>query len=224
MSGNVRIVDDSENTVCCGRRSRTSCRGWRLRPASLVGVTIGGTGVMLLGCVGSFVVFVGLARLLARRLGPVTSIAIAGFCWTVVCIAILTLIPARWGIGTVPIEQAQTACSLDYGGPAPNGFWILPGSQRLLNIVVFVPAGALWVLAVARWRSGWVLAPLGIAALGAYSVGIESLQLAAARIGRACDVTDMVDNLVGAIGGGVIGLLLALILRPWRRRSLGAWN
>ncbi|PUA81371.1 hypothetical protein C7S10_10185 [Nocardioides currus] len=177
---------------------------------------------MLLGCLGALVVFVGLARLLTRRLGAVTAVAIAGFCWTVVCIGILTLIPAEWGIGVVPIDEAQTACSLDYGGPAPDGFWILPGSQRLLNIVVFVPAGALWVLAVARWRAGWVLAPLGIAALGLYSVAIETLQLAASRIGRACDVTDMVDNLAGAIIGGVIGLLLALALRPWRRRTLVA--
>lgn len=174
---------------------------------------------MLLGCVGSFVVFVGLARLLSRRLGPVTAVAIAGFCWTVICIGILTLIPARWGIGVVPVGDAQTACSLDYGGPAPDGFWILPGSQRLLNIAVFVPAGALWVLAVARWRSGWVLAPVGIVALGLYSIAIESLQLEAARIGRACDVTDMVDNLAGAVLGGVLGLLLALVFRPWRWRD-----
>lgn len=175
---------------------------------------------MLLGCLGSLVVFAALARALARRLGGLTAVAIAGFCWTVVCIGILTLIPAQWGIGVVPIEAAQTACSLDYGGPAPDGFWILPGSQRLLNIAVFVPAGALWVLAVARWRSGWVLAPLGIAGLAAYSVAIESLQLAAARIGRACDVTDMVDNIAGALIGGVIGVLLALLLRPWQRRRL----
>lgn len=202
--------------------ARTSWRAQGHRRVSLVRVTIGGTGVMLLGCAGSFVVFLGLAGLLSRRLGPVTALAIAGFCWTVVSIGILTLIPARWDIGVVPIGEAQTECSLDYGGPAPDGFWILPGSQRLLNIVVFVPAGALWVLAVARWRSGWVLGPVGIIGLGLYSAGIESLQLAAARIGRACDVTDMVDNLTGAVLGGAIGILLALVLRPWRRRRLTA--
>lgn len=173
---------------------------------------------MLLGCLGSFVVFAGLARLLARWLGGVTAVAIAGCCWSVVCIGVLTLIPARWGIGVVPIDAAQTECSLDYGGPAPDGFWILPGSQRLLNIAVFVPAGALWVLAVSRWRTRWVLGPLGIAALGLYSLGIETVQLAAARIGRACDVTDMVDNVAGALLGAAIGVVLALVLRPWRRR------
>jgi glycopeptide antibiotics resistance protein len=186
-------------------------------------MTIGGTGVMLVGCLAALVVFVALARSLRPRLGPVTSTAIAGFGWTVVCIGILTLIPAEWGIGVVPLEEAQTSCSLDYGGPAPDGFWILPGSQRLLNMAVFVPAGALWVLAVARWRAGWVLAPLGIATLALYSLLIEAAQLAAARIGRACDVTDLVDNVSGAVLGGLLGVGLALVLRPWRQgRPSGA--
>jgi glycopeptide antibiotics resistance protein len=181
-------------------------------------MTIGGTGVMLLGCLVALAVFALVERLLRPPLGPVTSVAVAGFGWTVVCIGILTLIPAQWGIGVVPADEAQTTCSLDYGGPAPDGFWILPGSQRLLNIAVFVPAGALWVLAVARWRTRWVLGPLGIAALGLYSILIEVLQLAASRIGRACDVTDMVDNVAGAVLGGLLGILLAVVLRPWEYR------
>jgi glycopeptide antibiotics resistance protein len=86
-----------------------------------------------------------------------------------------------------------------------------------------VPAGVLWVLAVARWRAGWVLAPLGIAALALYSLLIEAAQLAAARIGRACDVTDLVDNVSGAVLGGLLGVGLALVLRPWRQgRPSGA--
>jgi glycopeptide antibiotics resistance protein len=179
-------------------------------------VTIGGVGVMVVGCLLALVVFALLARLLRRSLGPVTAVAFAGFGWCVVCIAILTLIPAEWGIGVVPVEEAQTSCSLDYGGPAPDGFWILPGSQRLLNTAVFVPAGALWVLGIARWPSRWALGLGGLAALGVYSVAIEGAQLAAARIGRACDVTDVVDNMAGVVLGGVLGLVLALVLRPWR--------
>ena len=61
-----------------------------------------------------------------------------------------------------------------------------------------------------------MLAPLGIVALGLYSLFIETAQLAAARIGRACDVTDMVDNVAGAVLGGLLGVLLALLLQPWR--------
>ncbi len=173
---------------------------------------------MLLASLASLGVFALVAWGLSRRLGWVTAIALAGCAWTVVVLGILTLLPAQWGTGVVPAESRADTCSLDYGGPAPDGFWILPGSQRLLNIAVFVPAGALWVLGVARWRLGWLLAPAGLVLLGLYSVAIELMQLALARIDRACDVTDVVDNVTGALIGGGIGIVLALVLRPWRRR------
>ena len=64
--------------------------------------------------------------------------------------------------------------------------------------MLFVPAGALLVLAAARWRIGWVLVPLGLVRPGGVLVGIELTQLELARIDRACDVTDVVDNVIGA--------------------------
>jgi glycopeptide antibiotics resistance protein len=85
-------------------------------------------------------------------------------------------------------------------------------------MVVFIPAGVLLVLACARWRAAWVLVPLGLAGLAAYSIGIEATQLALARIDRACDVTDVIDNVTGAALGVGIGIVLALVLRPWRYR------
>lgn len=181
-------------------------------------VTIGGTGVMLLASLATLVVFSLVAWVLSRRLGPVTAIALAGWAWTVVVLGILTLLPAEWGTGVVPAETRLDTCSLDYGGPAPDGFWILSGSQRMLNVAVFVPAGALWVLGVSRWRLGWLLVPAGLVGLGLYSVAIELLQLELARIDRSCDVTDVVDNVTGALIGGAVGLVLALLLRPWRHR------
>ena len=45
------------------------------------------------------------------------------------------------------------------------------------------------------------------------------MQLEVARIDRACDVTDFVDNVTGAVIGFVAGLLLAPLLRPWRARG-----
>jgi glycopeptide antibiotics resistance protein len=59
---------------------------------------------------------------------------------------------------------------------------------------------------------------LGLLGLAAYSLGIELVQLELARIDRACDVTDLVDNVIGAVIGFGIGLVLALVVRPWRRR------
>ena len=51
--------------------------------------------------------------------------------------------------------------------------------------------------------------PLGLALLAAYSTLIELTQLALARIDRACDVTDIIDNVTGAGVGVLIGLAAA---------------
>jgi glycopeptide antibiotics resistance protein len=58
-----------------------------------------------------------------------------------------------------------------------------------------------------------------LALLAAYSVAIEATQLALARIDRACDVTDVIDNITGAAIGVGIGIVLALVIRPWRYRG-----
>lgn len=180
-------------------------------------VTIGGTGVMVLGALAGGLVCIAVAIVLARRLGWVSAVAVTGFWWSVLVIGLVTLMPAQWDPGIVPAETRQPTCSTDYGGPAPDGFWIFAGTQRLLNTALFVPSGALLVLAAARWKTGLVLVPLGIAALAAFSVAIEFTQLALARIDRACDITDMVDNVSGVLIGALIGLALAAVLRPWRR-------
>ena len=178
---------------------------------------VGGVEVMLLGAVLSAAASLVLALILQPRVGWLTAAAIAGFVWSVVVIGLITLIPASGAPGIVPAEGRLETCSWDIGGPAPEGFWIFAGTQRLLNTVVFVPSGALLVLAAARWRSAWLTVPLGLAALAAYSAAIEWTQLELARIDRACDVTDIIDNVTGAMLGAGIGLVLALVLRPWRR-------
>ena len=64
-----------------------------------------------------------------------------------------------------------------------------------------------------------ISAALGLLALAAYSLGIELVQLQLARRDRACDVTDMVDNVLGATIGFAIGLVLLPVVRPWRGRE-----
>jgi hypothetical protein len=179
---------------------------------------VGGVGVMLALILVAGVGCALLAAALKQRLGWLTAVSIAGFVWSLAVIASITLIPANGAPGIVPAEGRLTTCSWDIGGPAPEGFWIVGGGQRTLNAVVFVPAGALLVLALARWpRFAWVGVPVGLALLAAYSAGIEATQLALARIDRACDVTDVIDNVTGAVVGVGIGIVLALALRPWRR-------
>jgi hypothetical protein len=179
---------------------------------------VGGIGVMLAGVALSGVVCLLVALALRGRLGWVTALAVGGLLWSLAVIATITLIPANGAPGIVPAEGRLDTCSWDIGGPAPDGFWIFSGGQRLLNTVVFVPPGALLVVAAARWRSAWVTVPLGLVLLAAYSVGIEWTQLELARIDRACDVTDVIDNVTGAVVGVLAGVLLAMILRPWRGR------
>jgi hypothetical protein len=171
---------------------------------------------MVLGAFLGALGFGAVALLLRRWLGWRTSLVLTGFCWWLLVIGLVTLVPLDAIDLRIPAEAAPTRCSSDYGGPAPDGFWIFSGTQRMLNTLLFVPAGALWVLFAARWRIGWLLVPLGLGALAGYSVAIEYTQLEVARIGRACDVTDMVDNSVGALIGIGVGVLLALLVRPWR--------
>jgi glycopeptide antibiotics resistance protein len=178
----------------------------------------GGIEAMLLWVAVSGAVCGVLGLATQRRLGPVTAFAIAGFIWSLAVIAIVTLLPTDPDLGIVPAEGRATTCSTDIGGPAPDGFWIFAGGQRLLNTVLFVPAGALLVLGASRWRIGWVLVPLGLAGLAAYSALIELVQLELARIDRACDLTDVVDNVTGAVLGVALGVLLVLLFRPWRHR------
>lgn len=180
---------------------------------------VAGVEGMLVGVAVAAVASFLLVLVLRRWLPPFTA-----WCWglllfSVVCVGVLTLTPAYAVPPVIYAENRPTSCSMDYGGPSPDGFWIVGGGQRFLNVLVFVPAGMFLVLALARWRAAWVLAPLGLLGLAAYSVAIEWAQFEVARIDRACDVTDMVDNTLGAVVGFAVGLLLALVVRPWRHRS-----
>ena len=181
-------------------------------------VSVGGPGVMLLGALLSGVLCVLLALAARSRLGVVTAWSLAGLVWTLAVIGLVTLVPASGPPGLVPAAEAQTGCSRDLGGPAPDGFWLFGGGQRLLNTALFVPAGFCLALLVGRRRSWWLALP-GLALLAAYSAGIEWTQLALARLDRACDVTDVVDNVSGAVLGVGAGLVAAAVLGAGRAVS-----
>ncbi len=185
-------------------------------------VTIGGTGVMALGALAAGVVAALLALGTRRRLGIVSAVAVSALLWSLVAIALVTLVPTRADVGIVPAESRSASCSWDYGGPSGAAFEVLGLDQRTLNVLLFVPAGLFLVLAVGRWWSGLLLAPLGLLGLAAYSLGIEFVQLQLARLDRACDVTDMVDNVLGAGIGFALGVVLLPVLRPWRGRRASA--
>ena len=177
---------------------------------------------MVLFALGAAAVAVLLALALRAALGTAAAASIAAFGWSLVAIALVTLLPTQPDTGVVPAESRSESCSWDYGGPTGVAFEALGLDQRTLNVRLFGPAGALLVLAVGRWRAGWLLAPLGLGGLAAYSLGIEFVQLQLARLDRACDVTDMVDNVLGAGIGFAVGLVLLPVVRPWRGGRRGA--
>jgi glycopeptide antibiotics resistance protein len=184
-------------------------------------VSVGGPWVMLLGAAGSLAACVLLAVVAQPRLGGTRAWCLAGLVWTVVVVALVTLVPANGAPGIIPAEEAQTSCSWDVGGPAPDGFWIFSGGQRLLNTALFVPPGFLLGVLLGTRRRWWWLAGAGVVLLAAYSAGIETTQLALARLDRACDVTDVLDNTTGAVLGVALGLLAAgagWLTRRVRRR------
>ncbi len=171
---------------------------------------------MLAGVVLSGLACSVLAVHLSRRVGWGRAVVLSALLWSLLCIGLVTLIPANGAPGVVPAADRATTCMMDIGGPAPDGFWIFGGGQRLLNTVIFMPSGVLLVLAAARTRAGWFLVPAGLMALAGYSAVIEKTQLELARIDRACDITDVIDNTSGAALGVLLGLVLAVGLRPWR--------
>lgn len=180
---------------------------------------IGGIGVMLVLIAAAGLVAALLARLL-RAVGVGASLAttLGLLVWSIATVAVVTLIPVDGAPGVVPAEGRLSSCSWDIGGPAPDGFWIFAGTQRLLNVALFVPSGALMTYACAHARGRmWSMVPWGLVVLGLFSSGLELTQLALARLDRACDVTDVIDNVTGAGLGVVLGLVAALVLRPWRR-------
>ena len=174
-------------------------------------VSVGGPGVMLLGVLVAGALCVLLALAAQRSTSRLTAWSSAALVWSLVVIGLVTLVPAVGPTGLVPADEAQTTCSWDFGGPAPDGFWVFGGGQRLLNTALFAPAGFLLALTVGRGGRWWLALP-GLGLLAAYSVGIERTQLGLARLDRACDVTDVFDNTLGAVVGCLVGLTVAVLV------------
>ena len=173
-------------------------------------VSVGGPGVMLLGALVAGLACLLLGFLL-RAARVATPWVLAALTWSLAVIALVTLVPAHGAPGWIAAEEAQTSCSWDYGGPAPEGFWIFSGGQRMLNTALFVPAGFLLALAMVQRGRGWLAIP-GLVLLLGYSALIERIQLELTRLARACDVTDVVDNATGALIGFGAGVVVAAVL------------
>lgn len=85
------------------------------------------------------------------------------------------------------------------------------GGEELANVALLAPAGLLLALLVPR---GYALVALLLAAL--FPVLVETVQMLAPGLGRLCETTDAVLNLLGLAAGAALGTLLRLLVR---RRS-----
>lgn len=178
----------------------------------------GGPWAMLAVVAAASLVIGFATALVARGTGRRRAAPLGLFVWTLACLVVITIVPSTsYGVGLTP----AATCSFDYDGPAPDGFWIVPGGQRLLNGLVFVPAGVLLVASCAGFRRGlrWVLP--GVVLLAGTSVVIEWTQLVT-RWGRACDITDIADNTLGALVGTGIGLVCVGAVRGTARLVRGS--
>ena len=112
--------------------------------------------------------------------------------------------------------RGRRSCAL---APSAVGWQALVGDdQRLLNALLLVPAAALGVVVAARLR-GRAGAPL-LAGVVALPLLFEAVQWAFPDLNRACDVTDLVDNLTGVAAGLLVGA--GVVALRWAvRRKVG---
>jgi hypothetical protein len=103
-------------------------------------------------------------------------------------------------------------------GCRPLSSWPIPAdefarlTERSLNVVLFIPLGiALGLLPRSPAKTEAVV----LAVLS--PIMIELTQSIAGQLGRTCEATDVVDNLTGLAVGLLVGGLVSVGLRRWRR-------
>src|SRR4051794_41476059 len=122
---------------------------------------VGGVGVMLLLIAVAAALATAVAAGLSRRFGWQWSALFGLLIFSVAAIGVLTLIPANGAPGIVSAEGRLDHCSWDIGGAAPDGVWVLPGGERPLNALGFLPPGAALEVGAPRRRGGSAGAPPG---------------------------------------------------------------
>lgn len=148
-----------------------------------------------------------LGTLLARRTGRSVPLVVLAV-WAVVGILLLTLLPQSLSDLQTPLRWSRVAVELT---PYPRHdltAW-MHGTDGPLNVLLYLPAGAL--LATATRRPGRALL-----ALAGLSLAIEVLQ--AVTGWRSGSLGDVVANVIGA----ALGVCVALVGRAALRRGRGA--
>ena len=113
----------------------------------------------------------------------------------------------------LPEPGTGGACDLSrIGLPSPSQ--LIAPLDTAGNILAFIPLGFAIALVPRSRRKGALLA--GAVAL---PFAIETIQLLATPLGRACESADVVDNLTGLVLGLVAGTIAARITGSGRART-----
>ena len=149
----------------------------------------------------SIVVALLLAQRMAQRLGSTRATAFILLA-SLGAIVAVTLTPGR-GLSAHPV-----GCDMGRLGPAAFDEY-LAGNDTTFNVLLFVPLGfALAVLPGSTLKLGLLAAAILL------PFAIETVQLIAMPLGRACQSADVVDNLSGLALGAATGIASAAL---WRR-------
>jgi hypothetical protein len=112
-----------------------------------------------------------------------------------------------------PTSLIKDGCDTSRLGPAPISAYLRFGTTSL-NVLLFVPLG--WaVTRIGRPRIRAVAVLLAVL----LPIAIEVTQLVAAPLGRACQVPDVIDNLIGLGIGMALGFGVELAATWWERRA-----
>ncbi|MGZ4629113.1 VanZ family protein [Oryzihumus sp.] len=165
---------------------------------------------MLVALLLAFVVFL----VVRHRASPARGLLSAVLTLWTGMVLLATLAPQR--LGAIQIERhGQRVCAVL---PHLSPWGALHDDQRLLNVLLFIPLGAL-VFVFHRHAAARVAVMVAL-----LPIFIEVVQYTFRSLNRACDGTDVVDNWMGLVIGLAIGLAFAVPVWAVRkiRRQLRA--
>jgi len=165
------------------------------------------------GVATSIVLGIVLSRRVARALKVRRTVAMT-LLLSLGLIASATLTPSREAVrfGTI----GSGSCDLGRIGPASLAELLAFGDPTL-NVLLFIPLGVVIGLFPASRRK----VVLVVAAL-ALPFAIETIQLLARGLDRACQSSDVSDNLTGLVIGLVVGLVVGVVARRLAQSASGS--
>ena len=165
------------------------------------------------GVATSIVLGIVLSRRIARALKVRRTVAMT-LLLSLGLIASATLTPSREAVrfGTI----GSGSCDLGRIGPASLAELLAFGDPTL-NVLLFIPLGVVIGLFPASRRK----VVLVVAAL-ALPFAIETIQLLARGLDRACQSSDVSDNLTGLVIGLVVGLVVGVVARRRAQSASGS--